>query len=30
MGAGWEEEVGKSMISYFSIPDQKTFVVAGV
>lgn len=27
---GWEEEVGKSMISYFSTSDQKIFVVAGV
>lgn len=27
---GWEQEVGKSMISYFIVLDRKTFVVAGV
>lgn len=30
MGMGWEEEVGKSVVSYFSISDQKTLVVARV
>lgn len=30
VGVGWEEEVGKSMISYFSIGVRKTFVVSHI
>lgn len=29
-GVGWEEEVGKNMISYFSVLDQITFAVIGI